>query len=288
MQEVVGEVALPGVVAQVLDSHYEAGGITSQCDPQIILRWRSSPSGRIRAWTEGRDPTAVGQMLFIPSRARTSAMACDGAVDTRSLALRIEPEWLRDVVGVTSAPLDSLAPPLFQFKESNIEHAMRRMFAEVLSPGPLTPAIVKSCCTLVAIDLVSRLGHCMNDIRTCNPLSQSRTRHIEEFVRSYDQGWPSQQEIADSLGIGVGHMRQVYKKCTGRNLFTYMEEVRMMRARALLADHVLPLKVIAHQLGFSTPSAFSWAFRRETGLTPREYRITTLGRDEPAPGFMSH
>ena len=83
-------------------------------------------------------------------------------------------------------------------------------------------------------------------------------------------------------------MRQVYKKCTGRNLFTFMEAVRTDRARGLLADHVLPLKLIAHQLGFSTPSAFSSAFRRETGLTPREYRIASLGSAEPAAGFMSH
>ena len=175
---------------------------TVPLDAQIVLRWRNSPTGHIRAWTEGRDPMAVGQMLFIPSRVKTSAMACDGAVDTRSLALRMEPEWLRDVVGMTNGQLEGSAPALFQFKESNIEHAMRRMFAEVLSPGPLTPAIVEACSTLVAIDLVSRLGHGMTETRTCDPLSELRTRHIEAFVRTYNCGWPPSRRSPTAWGSG--------------------------------------------------------------------------------------
>lgn len=278
MQEVVGEVAFPGVVAQVVDSHYEAGATASQCDPEIVLRWRSAPKGRIRAWTEGRDPRSVGQMMLIPSRVQTSAMACDGAVDTRSLALRIKPEWLQDVVGETARSLDYPALALFQFKETNIEYAMRRMFNEVLSPGPLTPSIIKSCSTLVAFDLVSRLKQGTTELRIRDPLSELRARHVEEFVMTYEGGWPSLQEIADSLGIGVGHMRQVYKNCTGRNLFDYMDEVRISRAKVLLQEGTIPLKVIAHRLGFSTPSAFSYAFRHKAGLTPREYRIASLRR----------
>jgi AraC-like DNA-binding protein len=38
----------------------------------------------------------------------------------------------------------------------------------------------------------------------------------------------------------------------------------------------MPLKVVAFLAGFAQHSTFSYAFKRETGLTPSEYRARKL------------
>lgn len=52
----------------------------------------------------------------------------------------------------------------------------------------------------------------------------------------------------------------------------YIREQRMHRARRLLASTNLQLVDIAVRCGSTDPSVFSRAFRRETGMTPSEYR----------------
>lgn len=60
----------------------------------------------------------------------------------------------------------------------------------------------------------------------------------------------------------------------GRSYQTLLDEVRLRKARALLADSSLSMERIAGRLGYSEPAAFIRAFRRWTGLTPAKYRRT--------------
>jgi hypothetical protein len=52
---------------------------------------------------------------------------------------------------------------------------------------------------------------------------------------------------------------------------------RLHRARGLLINHSeLPIERMALRLGFSSSSHFSSAFRRQTGLTPTDFRKICL------------
>lgn len=53
---------------------------------------------------------------------------------------------------------------------------------------------------------------------------------------------------------------------------TLIDTVRRERALALLAEPDLPISAIATRIGFATPSAFTRAFRRWTGMPPSRYR----------------
>jgi AraC-like DNA-binding protein len=60
----------------------------------------------------------------------------------------------------------------------------------------------------------------------------------------------------------------------GTSFATVIDGVRRERALALLAEPGLPISAIAARTGFATPSAFTRAFRRWTGLPPSHYRRT--------------
>jgi AraC-like DNA-binding protein len=65
----------------------------------------------------------------------------------------------------------------------------------------------------------------------------------------------------------------------GTSFAAVIDAVRKERALALLAEPGLPITAIAARTGFATPSAFTRAFRRWTGLPPSRYRRT--GPDRP-------
>lgn len=86
------------------------------------------------------------------------------------------------------------------------------------------------------------------------------------------------EAIARELGVGYSWFRHVFKEYTGFSPNGYMLELRISRAKELLADTDLSCQQIAYAAGFETPSYFAVAFRKRVGATPLEYRSLTRGR----------
>lgn len=79
-------------------------------------------------------------------------------------------------------------------------------------------------------------------------------------------------QIARRCGLSERHLMRAFKASTGLTLHQYSNEVRMRRAMSALRNEEVPLKVLAAELGFNSPSAFSAAFRQNVGCTPSEFR----------------
>lgn len=273
VEDVVAEAKIAGGVARIVESRYEARGTASRCASDLMLRWRMWPD-KINIRTGERCASALsGRMLCIPSDVQTVAEAGDGSERTRSLALQLDPDWLMHVGGWDRTERASGMPKFCpDMHNANIESTMRRMSAEIMTPDESSTALLEALCVSVSIDL-SRHFRREGRRPPHDPLTRKRVEKIEEYVLNCDYT-PSLADVASVIGVGVGYLRQIYKESTGRTLFSYIEEVRVARGCTMLTDQARPLKVISHKLGFCTPSAFSSAFRKATGMTPREYRVS--------------
>jgi AraC-like DNA-binding protein len=77
--------------------------------------------------------------------------------------------------------------------------------------------------------------------------------------------------LAKLLGLSVSKLRRALQ-AEGETLLVIADEVRIDRARSLLAAGNLSIKAISEQLGYSQPSAFHRAFKRKTGMSPLLFR----------------
>lgn len=68
------------------------------------------------------------------------------------------------------------------------------------------------------------------------------------------------------------HFARVFENATGIPPHAYLVQVRVNRARALLADTRMRLADIAAECGFSDQSHLTRCFRRQFGLPPGRYR----------------
>ena len=80
------------------------------------------------------------------------------------------------------------------------------------------------------------------------------------------------QELADLVYLSRVHFATAFRQATGQSPYGWLTELRISRARQLLGQPELPVTEIALEVGYQTPSAFTAAFRKRTGLTPTEYR----------------
>lgn len=79
------------------------------------------------------------------------------------------------------------------------------------------------------------------------------------------------ERIARALGCS---RQTLYRrlKAEGLTFERVLDDLRRRRALRLIRDASLPVKEIAWRLGFSDPAAFSRAFKRWTGKSPRALR----------------
>jgi len=88
-------------------------------------------------------------------------------------------------------------------------------------------------------------------------------------------GYPSFEDIAAELRAPAGAMHQDLQ-AAGLTYKDMVEDVRRDLALSYLKQRHLPFSEIAMLLGYCELSAFSRAFRRWTGASPRTYRARTL------------
>ena len=97
-------------------------------------------------------------------------------------------------------------------------------------------------------------------------------RRITNYVEGMIDHFPAIDELARICEIGRRHLTRAFKATTGRTIGEYVTEVRMTKAKSLLADTDLSQKEIAYRLGFSGPSSFCVAFGKVEGMTPKQFR----------------
>ncbi|MBN8218963.1 MAG: helix-turn-helix transcriptional regulator [Spirochaetes bacterium] len=90
-------------------------------------------------------------------------------------------------------------------------------------------------------------------------------------------------ELARAAGRNAAAFSRDFGKALGRSPKSWLAERLTDRARVRLLASDLPIREVAHELGFEDEFYFSRWFRRQTRMAPREFRLH--GRTIPAsPG----
>jgi len=70
----------------------------------------------------------------------------------------------------------------------------------------------------------------------------------------------------------TGHLARLFREQYGTSFTGYLRRLRMQKAVELLTRSTLPVARIAERVGYHDGSRFAQHFRRQFGLTPRQYR----------------
>ncbi|MBR5553597.1 MAG: helix-turn-helix transcriptional regulator [Clostridia bacterium] len=82
----------------------------------------------------------------------------------------------------------------------------------------------------------------------------------------------SVENLADACGISCVHLRRMFMKQFGMPPVKYISKQKIDRAKELLRYDTSSITAIAEMLGYSGIFYFCKSFKKETGLTPGEYR----------------
>ena len=111
-------------------------------------------------------------------------------------------------------------------------------------------------------------------------LAEHRLRRVLQFMAEHLENDIGLDEIAAVAGLSVFHFHRTFAKAMGTPPHRYLGQMRLERAKTLLALGRLSLAEISLACCFSSQPNFSRAFRRATGITPLAYR-NEAGRRTP-------
>lgn len=87
-----------------------------------------------------------------------------------------------------------------------------------------------------------------------------------------DEQTPRVSELATQLGMTRERLSRDFASAYGVALSAYLKRRQIRHAQRLLQSSVLSTTRIGYLCGFGTRRTFYRAFRRDTGLSPDQYR----------------
>lgn len=92
------------------------------------------------------------------------------------------------------------------------------------------------------------------------------------------------QQLAERAGMSRSSFALRFKEKVGASVIEYLSRWRMLLAADQLIASSDPIGAMADRIGYKSESAFVFAFRREMGCTPRQYRLrSTLAASSIIP-----
>ncbi len=92
------------------------------------------------------------------------------------------------------------------------------------------------------------------------------------LVEQYFKEKFSVAEYSDLMNKSPKTLSNIFKKLGSKSPLQYIKDRRMLEAKRLLSYTDIPVSEIGYQLGFSDIQSFSRFFKREEGVSPKDFR----------------
>lgn len=154
----------------------------------------------------------------------------------------------------------------------NLPDAHRNTFIKMLQyagkPGEDTQIILTSMLFMILSGIVYGQATSPNGGKKSASLIVKVRDYLE---RNIDKQF-NLQNIAPEMGVSYTAFNTIFKEQTGMSPVRYLGKMRLQRAKYKLLKTDLSIKAIASDCGFSSTEYFCGFFRKETGMSPSEFR----------------
>jgi AraC family transcriptional regulator len=164
---------------------------------------------------------------------------------------------LRDISAFIDAALNSL---------------MERLRDELMNRRA-SPLFVGGIAQAIAIHLARNYADIRRESRSGSPsLPGFKLRQITDWMSEHLAEEFNLDRLASQAGLSKFYFNRLFKSAMKVSPSSYHTTLRMDEAQRLLRETKKTIVDVALDLGYANPSHFARAFRKETGLSPSDYR----------------
>lgn len=158
------------------------------------------------------------------------------------------------------------------FNDEGLNSLLELLRQEVMRPQA-SPLFVQGIAQAIAVYLARNYGGMDEEARSSSPsLPGYKLRQITDWMAEHTAEDFSLDRLAAQAGLSKFHFQRLFKSALGVSPSRYHINLRMNLARRLLRETKQSIVEVALEVGYANPSHFAQLFRRETGLSPSDYR----------------
>ena len=256
------------------ESHARDGHEGFSADFQIALPYRG-----LFVWhVGGEDVVADANQLLFVRGGESFRLTTGGFAE---LIITPDPEVLAEIARANGRAL--FEHPLFRRRtwrvDPRLQHLRTRFlhWVRTAQPEPLQAEETVLALLRAALQQSER-----GDVR-CGTTSSRLLRRTKEVLHARLSERVRLGDVARAVSASPAYLTDLFRRVEGTSLHQYLTQLRLAHALVEL-PHTDDLTTLALDLGFSSHSHFSYAFRRGFGCTPSQYRESTRGRSARPPG----
>ncbi|WNZ21631.1 helix-turn-helix transcriptional regulator [Leptolyngbya sp. NK1-12] len=289
----------PGLCLEIIDDHYYKD-FSLQPDHSEFncLVAKFYISGRYKVLTpnvpnipeEYIEQAGYNYLLFLPDIQETELYFANQ--HCQMIRIEIDPKLL-----ATHTLENSRLPwTLQQLLKGNLEHCFHQTLGRTTAAMELTLRQLLNCpyqgmtkriyleskiLELLALQIHQwtehNTEHSSYSCRSLHPGDIERLHHAKEILLQNFDNPPSLLDLARQVGLNDYKLKQGFRQVFGTTVFGYLQMHRMKYAQQLLTQRELSVAGVAQLVGYASQSRFCDAFKRQFGVSPREYRTRLRG-----------
>lgn len=158
------------------------------------------------------------------------------------------------------------------FTDDVLDSLMEWLRDELTRPQA-SPLFVQGLAQQIAVHLARNYGVTDEEPRSGSPsLPGHKLRQITDWIAEHVAEDFDLARLAAQAGLSKFHFQRLFKSAVGVSPSRHQINLRMNLARQLLRETKKSVVDVALEVGYANPSHFAQLFRKETGLSPSDYR----------------
>jgi len=169
-------------------------------------------------------------------------------------------------------------PPLDAFIAPELRFAMLAIEAESQAGGLGGPLVVESLANILVVHLIRHVfGFRLSALHERGVLPRRKLAAIVDYIMANLDNRPTLERMAELVHLSPDHFARQFKAATGLAPYQFVIARRVELAQQLLRGRQeISLAEVAISAGFSDQSQLCFHFKRISGLTPGQFRMSRI------------
>lgn len=176
--------------------------------------------------------------------------------------------------------------------EGRIATLMSQIDEEYRQPAAGRARLLEALTQALVVQLARLQGVADQGARAAGRQHDRSQQHLENYqalIEAQFRRQPSVEQFANQMGMSSAHLNTLCRRLADRSALQLLHERLLLEAKRQLTYTNMTISQIADSLGFSEPAYFTRFFKRNTGHSPRDFRLRQHASEvkkQDVPGVM--